>query len=381
MKDRYSLITEFLEDFPKNHYEDSYEGSSIFKIFFRAIRDTRTLVVAYIWRFILAISFLLYAHIYAYSRNETIAILIIDIINAQISINASLRMALELSDRAIHIILLIIVIILASCSFYIPILLLVLNQNQMDDRRIHLYIFIAVLIIDIIICSLALITRIHSKSRNKSIYSDNEPNKLVIKNYRTSITIIKPEKDLRKLKNAYAYYKASFYGAHLTISTYCLFTAKWCLLTISKIDLTVLYDIIPWSLLLPLCTFLTIFIGARILSNNAIVLDCIIHIFQIIYILHQLLCLPFPPIECNKLALSRTVQKGFEILSLQNFGLQILTFNYSDKSFEELKLHLEYVPADEFEYKDCRDMYGNSLEKDLEEHTKKRPFLMHIPYD
>ncbi|CAG8720701.1 5509_t:CDS:1, partial [Cetraspora pellucida] len=87
--DRYSLITEFLEDSPKNHYENSYEDSSIFKIFFRAIQDTRTLVVAYIWRFILAISFLLYAN----SRNETIAILIIDIINAQISINASLRMA------------------------------------------------------------------------------------------------------------------------------------------------------------------------------------------------------------------------------------------------------------------------------------------------
>ncbi|CAG8588551.1 30417_t:CDS:2, partial [Racocetra persica] len=256
---------------------------------------------------------------------------------------------------------------------------------------------IATLVIDIFIAHISVNASLRMADKDK----------LVIKNYHTSIMIIKPENDL---KNAYAYYKVSLYCAHLTLVIYCLFTAKWCFLTISKVDPTMLYDIIPWSLLLPLCTFFTIFIGARTLLNNAIILDCIIHILQILYILHQLLCLPFSSIKCNKLALSQTAQEGIEILSLQNFGLQILNvidvisllitvivlmlliywwivaFHRLDKSsrdsvesLKELKWHLEYVPAAEFEYEDCEDMYGNYLEKDLEEHAKKSPFLMYIP--
>ncbi|CAG8627431.1 10454_t:CDS:2 [Gigaspora rosea] len=39
-------------------------------------------------------------------------------------------------------------------------------------------------------------------------------------------------------------------------------------------------------------------------------------------------------------------------------------------------MHLEYVPADELIYHNCKDY----LEKDLKKHIKS-PFLMHNPYE
>ncbi|CAG8767922.1 36042_t:CDS:2 [Gigaspora margarita] len=48
----------------------------------------------------------------------------------------------------------------------------------------------------------------------------------------------------------------------------------------------------------------------------------------------------------------------------------------SDETLHELKMHLEYVPADELIYHNCKDY----LEKDLKKHIKC-PFLMHNPYD
>ncbi|KAF0540709.1 hypothetical protein F8M41_006328 [Gigaspora margarita] len=364
---------------------------------FTTIQSTKFLVIAYIWRFILIVLLLIYVYKYSNSKIETVTVLVTDVIIGYIFINMSLRMSLEFHDRIIHIILLTAVVWLTSFSYYIPILFLVLDQK---DKHIHLFMFAVIFILDFIVCSFALGTSVRRKYRlEEQDSSDIKHDELVIKNYHTSITIKGPITKLEELKNAYTYYKVSLYGAHLILSVGCLFIIKWCLLTIGRIvDPTIFYDAIPWPLLFPICTFFTIFIGARTLSKNAIFFYIITIIFQVLYLLQTILC-HFSFIECNKSALPKNAQKGFEILSAKHHGLFILSsidlvslfitvivllfliywrwkIASSDETLHELKMHLEYVPADELIYHNCKDY----LEKDLKKHIKC-PFLMHNPYD
>ncbi|KAF0501864.1 hypothetical protein F8M41_019933 [Gigaspora margarita] len=228
----------------------------------------------------------------------------------------------------------------------------------------------------------------------------DEKQPLFIKNYHTYIIIYEPQE---RLKNAYNYYESSLVCAHLTIFTGCLFIIKWCFLKIG-IDKIMAYDIIPWQFLFPLCTYFAIVIGARTLSNYAVIFYFITSLLQIVYISYGLAteeCMHVSSDVCKEIELtpsSKHFRPGFSIffekwivlgvIDIISLSITVIVFvllifmwcKVKSSALKELKMHLEYVPAYEFKYRDCNELH-EKFENELkeQEHTKN-PFLAQNPH-